>query len=287
MKVSFLIPEIKYTENWVSELRKIGIDVLVNNCDGDCDFIIGMSDSQILNIDKYHKIFPDIPMINYDWDIYEWVWLDPIRKVFYENFGKLLKESLEVWCPSDCTIKRLEEWFGLKNGFVIKAPVSFFDVETSDQRYVLNPLREVPDKNLGWFEKACGELDIPFLETKHKINNFDVYKKIVAECSFIVCPYYEASTGGLTLVEGYRIGKPVLISDSKYCGARDYFADRAVYFKADDFEDFKRRIKDMWDNPIQLDTNVCKQHTEQFSVKNFAENIKNRLEVLKNDTNRI
>ena len=65
------------------------------------------------------------------------------------------------------------------------------------------------------------------------------FQKWLAEANLLLCPYYEASTGGLSLLEGFNIGKPVLVCDSPYLGAKDYFGDNAFYFKNGDYEDLK------------------------------------------------
>ena len=112
------------------------------------------------------------------------------------------------------------------------------------------------DKNYGWLKRACNELKIPLVEPNHKLSEPE-FQKVIAECSFLCTEYHEASTGGLTLLEGHRLGKPVVISDSKYMGARDYFGDRAIYFNDNSYEDFKKTIKGVWENTPVLDREEC------------------------------
>jgi len=109
------------------------------------------------------------------------------------------------------------------------------------------------------------------------------FQKRIANCTFLVCEYYEASTGGLTLLEGHRLGKPVLVSDSPYMGAKDYFGDRANYFKHDDYEDFKNKISEMWNNRTTLDREACVKFTDRYSLENMVKEMIERMKVLKSE----
>lgn len=130
-----------------------------------------------------------------------------------------------------------------------------------DGGYALCTLRHLPDACDTWFEQCCAELGIPFLRTDHNLDRAG-YERAVAECRFLVSHYREASTGGLTLMEGYRLGKPVLLSDSRWNGARDYFGDRAVYFRGDDREDFKTALGTMHSAPSPVPPD-CRQWVER------------------------
>ena len=148
----------------IPEFRRQGIDVLVNEINSDCNFLIGSTVSQYNKIKQFHDQYPNIPMINYNWDMYEWIWKQP-RNYNWEGYGELLKKSVEVWCPSNEVILRAEEFFGCgSNHRVIKTFARLFEYnsEVVDKRYIYQPMRNYElDKNYGWLRKACSELNIP------------------------------------------------------------------------------------------------------------------------------
>lgn len=278
MKLSFAIPPNNFLHDLIKPIEKLGHEVQIDKITADSDVLIGWSISQMSKIKEMHAKFPKVPMINYNWDVYEWVWKHPRGKDYdWEGYGELLGESLEVWCPSRSVAMRNREFYNLKNNFVLKTFVPFFDVAVSDKNFVLNPLRQIPDRNFGWFERACTEVNIPYRSTEKRLS-WKEYTGIVATCTFIVCPWYEASTGGLTLIEGYRLGKQVLVSDSPYMGARDYFGERANYFQYYSYPHFKNMLIKMWRNREELDIVECRKFTDQYRVEVMAEKICDRLE---------
>ena len=111
MKICIVKPKSVNVDPWIPEFRKRGHKVYENNHNnGDIDVIIGASNSVMTTTRKFHKIFPNVPMINYNWDVYEWVWRHP-RGHDWKAYGELLKESNEIWCPSESVVKRNEERF--------------------------------------------------------------------------------------------------------------------------------------------------------------------------------
>ncbi|HBZ40000.1 MAG TPA: hypothetical protein DEO59_16560 [Balneola sp.] len=257
--------------------------ILVDKISDDCDFLIGWSVTQMDKIEKLHKQCPNVPMINYNWDIYKWVWTTPRDGEYdFKRYGELLKKSIEVWCPSESVVKRNKEYFNIKKNHIIKTSAQFFEAkgQVRDRHYALNAMRDMPDKTLHWFKKACEALDIPYQETNKRLS-WEAYKEVVQNCSFVVCPMYEASTGGLTLLEAYRLGKPVLMSNSYYQGGQDYFGDKAEYFQYDSYSNFKAKLKDMWENPRKVNIEDAIIFTDQYTPEKMAESVLNRLKELK------
>ena len=123
---------------------------------------------------------------------------------------------------------------------------------------------------MGWPRRACRELDIPLKESGHRLSE-EEFQRTVAHCTFLCTEYEEASTGGLTLLEGFRLGKPVVVSDSKYMGARDYLGDEAIYFNNDSYEDFKETIKNTWENPPTLSLDLCREITDQYTLDKMVD----------------
>lgn len=290
MKVSFVLPADQFSHKIVDEFENFGFEVLRNYCTDDCDFIIGISHSQLNTIARLNYFFPKIPMINYNWDLYGWVDVSSSSGYNWKGYGELLKKTLEIWTPSKEVNLRTEEFFGLGNRCkVIKSYARLFEYngDIRDERYIFQPMRYYKhDKNFGWLKRACIELDIPLYESLHKLSEPEFQKKI-AECSFLVTEYHEASTGGLTLLEGYRLGKPVVVSDSKYMGARDYFGDRAIYFKDGDYADFKNTIKQVWGKTPILDIQDCREFTDRYSVNYMVSEMVERLRFLKQERDNI
>jgi len=285
MKISLIKPNSVNVDPWVPEFRSLGINVLVNNIDSDCDFIICASHSQVGLLKNAHYRYPKTPIINYNWDLYGWIWKNP-GTYDWRSYGEMLFKSTEIWCPSNEVIKRTEEFFKL--GYkckVIKTFARFFnyDGDITDNRYVLNPMRPyIFDKNYGWLKKACQELDIPLKESNHSLTEKE-FQKTIAQCSFLCTEYHEASTGGLTLLEGYRLSKPVIVSDSEYMGARDYFGDRAIYFDDNNYHNFKFTLNKVWNNTPVLNIEECRAFTDTIpSVKEMVMQMANRLWEIKN-----
>lgn len=211
------------------------------------DAIVCMSISRMREAEASADYWPHVPLFVYQWDAYEWVWLRPRPSEYdYNRWGNLLKRAREIWVPSNCAGHRTEEWWGLKNWRTILSSAPCWDHDhVHDGGYALCTLREIPDPRWGWFERACDELAIKYYSSNHERTYTD-YQDLVAGCRLLCSPLYELSTGGLTLLEGYRLGKPVLLSNSPYHGGADYMGERAWYFQHDDFEQFKQELWRMY-----------------------------------------
>lgn len=83
-------------------------------------------------------------------------------------------------------------------------------------------------------------------------------------------------------MEGYRLGKPVVTSDSKYMGARDYFGEKAIYFDDNSYENFKDTIKEVWENTPRLSRKECTEFidTHNPSLEEMVTAMVERLKVL-------
>ncbi len=285
MKISIIKPVSVNVDPWIDEFRNQDCQVVVNNLEADCDFLIGASHSQLNNINAQSAKFPKIPIVNYNWDLYGWVDVSSHAGYNWKGYGDLLARSAEIWCPSEEVILRTEEFFGLgKKCHVIKTFARFFEYkEIKDLGYVYQTMRHyTKDKNFGWTKKACRELSIPFYESNHSLSEA-AFQKVVASCRLMCNEYYEASTGGLTLLEGYRLGKPVIISNSPYMGAKDYFGDRAIYFDHNDYENFKKILKHTWENAPKLNVDECRAFTDQYSLREMVSQMVGRLKILKEE----
>lgn len=285
MKLAFIIPTPNFLLDLVKPLEEMGHTVLINRCTDDTDFIIGWSISVNRDIEGFHRRYSHIPLITYNWDMYHWIKEHP-RGYPWNDFALLMKDSLEVWVPSDEVRLRQEEYFNVKTPTrTIKSFARFFEPTTKveDGRFLMNHMRVQPDKCVGNFESVCQELGIPYMSPDHSLSE-EEFQRRVATCTALVCPFYEASTGGLTILEGHRLGKPVVLCDSQYQGGREYMGDRAIYYKWDDREEMKRVLLDVFDNPPKLDLEECKKHCANFTHTKMAEDIDTALKELYNKT---
>jgi len=247
--------------------------------DASCDVFLSLQMGHHAELIRLKRSFPHVKFVTYVWDCYDWIW-EQGRGYDWKGYGELCQVSDMVWVPSQGQVLRLKQHWGIEKYDIVKCYAQFFDHDAvSDGGYVSNPLREIPDPQLGWIEKACTELDIPYEHGGRKQGQtgrtWDEYKDFIAKASFIVCPWYEASTGGMSLLEGYNLGKEVLICDSPYLGASDYFGYRANYFEPN-YEDMKRMIGLMWSQrytfpskPLEDKQEFCKE----FTADAFAERI--------------
>jgi len=261
-----------WLEKLMDELSKYGYQRVNENP----DIILGMTHSLTSESREAYERYPIVLKVQYNWDLYEWQ--------NYDGYRWLLDKSDDIWYPSSAVQKRTQEFYGMEKGRIIKTfiPVEHLkDAEIKDERFVLSPIRHyLKDKYFGWFEKACEELKIPYDHPDHSYSD-EEFKRKIASCSFIVSAYYEASTGGLGIIEGTYLGKSVLLTDSPYMGAKDYLGDRAWYFT--DYESLKEKIKLLWDNTPKLNLKECQDWVlESYSVARMAKEVNDALQRVRN-----
>jgi hypothetical protein len=222
--------------------------------------------------------WPNATLYAYNWDTYEWVWTNPRPGEYdYLRYGRLLKEAREVWVPSECTRRRTRQWWDIDSKVVLSSCPWWHRWDTKDLGYVLCTLRQIPDRDWGLFEQACQELSLPYKMTNHDVT-YEEYQDTVAHCRFLVSHLHEASTGGLTLLEGYCLGKPSLLSDSEWHGGRDYMGDRATYFAAGNLNSLKTTLKLIYNNPPRIDREQAKRWVmQQFSDERMVGDILRRI----------
>ena len=234
----------------------------------------------------FRNAFPHIPFINYTLDFYKTVWTAPNPHGYnWGAYRDIIKTATEVWCISNEVKQRLtEEGINPDLCTVMKIWARFFDYDGPilDKRYILNPARPyAADKNYGWLDRACEELQIPVVKSGNQMTE-EQFQKVIAECSFMCTEYNEQSTGCLTLLEGYKLGKVSVVSDSPYEGVRDYLGDRAIYFDDNNYYDFKRVIKRTWENTPQLNLKECEEFCNAHpTLEETVDVIIERLEYLK------
>jgi hypothetical protein len=231
------------TEAQVKAMRQAGFE-FVELKEADVIYCASIS---VMNNALEAKKLTGKPLVVYCWDYYLWAHEKCTMSGDWRRYADLLKMADLIFVPSRAQQKRLKELLDL-DSVVVLSGVTTYDKKPIDDGYILDPLREYPEENYGWAQRAASELNIPIITPNHQCT-LTAYRHIVSRCRFIVSVYREASTGGLTLVEGLWLGKPCLISNSPYQGAKDYVGKFARTFQYDDYEDFKRVVKEMWNGP--------------------------------------
>lgn len=193
-----------------------------------------------------------LPLVTYCWDYYKWAHEGRHPgEGDWKGYARFLKQADLILVPSHAQQLRLKELLGLDSE-VVRSGVKKYNSVTHDEGFILDPVREYPDENCGWAETAAYELEIPFLHTEHRYTH-EQFRELVATCTFMTCAYREASTGGLTLAEGLWLGKPSLVSNSPYMGARDYLGEYGYYFQYDSFKALKEQMQFLWETRPQVD----------------------------------
>lgn len=245
------------------------------------DVILCMSVTQMDLCEEAMRANPRAKLFVYNWDVYEWSLKNPRpREYDWKRFKELCLKATEVWVPSEAEAGRYRRWTG-KESVIVKTCVPFWtmpDIEPRDSRFVLDTLRETPDPYWGMAEKACRELGIPFVASRH-VQGFAKYAQLLASCTMSVSTLQEASTGGLGLVEAAWYGKPCLVPNNPENAGAEYVPG-AFRFAAGDLADLKAKIKELWETPaIDYGCADRARIRKDFSAEAMAAAIDARLRV--------
>lgn len=216
------------------------------------------------------KVNPNKPLIVFCWDYYKWIHDQEISE--WKDYAKLLEKAKLIIVPSEAQKRALKDLLGLES-VVVRSGIKTYEHAISDEDFVLDPLRYYPFPQAKWAEQAGEELGIPVVHSEHQFTE-EAFRKLVASCSFMTNCVPEASTGGLTLCEGLYLGKPSLVSDSKYQGANSYLQDFGTYFEYNNYEDFKEKFQKMWDERPKHDIEKAREYLKnELSFDIMAKNI--------------
>lgn len=215
------------------------------------------------------------PLVTYCWDYYLWAH-NNIRKGGnpwdWKRYADMLIHCDLIFVPSAAQQRRLKELLNLDSTVVHTGIRRFEGIDVRDDGFILDPLRYYPEEASGWAEKAANELGIPVVHSEHAYTD-DEFRKLLATCSFMTCCVSEASTGGLSLMEGLWLGKPSLVSDSPYQGARDYLGDLGYYFTHDSYDSLVRTMKMIWDRRPTISQATVERHMKDYSFELMAKNL--------------
>jgi len=278
MKIAYITQEYDWSLNLVPELIKFRHEVMVNDCSEDCDVLFAIERTLSEYTMRLHRKYPKVPLIMNNWDWYDYV---PKDKGTYPIFIQLLKEAKEVWSGDMDTAKTTEKSIGIKSSFPLYIFILPYEWEGNkkDWGYIMNGSRADPNKRVDWYKQAAEELEIPHKSYNPNINSRPDYIRAIKNCSFYVSA---AKEGGVSipLAEASYCKKPILSPDNPGC--REMWGDNATYFKTNDYEDFKAKMKYLWENykskEIQDKVERCyKIVEERFLPQIMASRIHNRL----------
>ena len=252
-------------------LEKEGVRT-VSDMDNSVDIVLTGAVGKYKEVENLRKKY-GFPVVQYVWDLYEWAWEGKRPNDYdWHGYGEVVKQADDIWSPNVGTQKRITEYLGM-DSIVIEPHIDFYEHERKDEGYVLDHMRDYPVENEKWVEKACTELNIPFKRTMHGLSLQD-YRKVVSNARLLVTPYDEASTGGLTLLEGLYNGVPSLVSNSQYSGGKEYLGKHANTFQEGDYNDFKKQLAKLYNNPPKP---RARKHLKKFSPEVIAKKYKDRL----------
>jgi len=277
-KISFITPETDWSLNLVPELIKLRHEVLVNDCSEDCDVMFAIERTLSEFTMKLHRKYPKVPLIMNNWDWYEYT---DKTKGTYPTFIQLLKESKEVWSGDIDTAKTTEKAIGIKSSFPLYIFIMPWEWEgdNKDYGYIIFGSRIDKNKRFDWFKQAAEELEIPFKAYHPETNSRADYIRTLKNCSFYVSASKE---GGVSIpeAEASYCKKPILSPDNP--GRKEMWGNNSTYFKRDDYEDFKAKMKWLWENykskEIQDKVEKCyKIVNERFLPQVMAKRVSDRL----------
>lgn len=267
-------------EGFMRELRDMGHKVSPQ-ADSDTDIIFCASITKMQSAKSIRDSFK-VPIVNYCWDFYKWAH-EGKHDLPWGKYEEFLRGSDLVIVPSAAQQRRLKEMLNI-DSVVIRTSTPVSDHATKDGGYVLDPVRYYHhDPNCYWVRDACAELDIPFVHSEHQYTK-EEFARLIAEARLLTCGYVEASTGGLSLVEGLWNGKPSLVSNSPYMGAVDYLGKFGNYFQWDSYEDLKDKLKTLFHAPPVINVKEAREYiSNNLSDKTMAQEIEKHLCELKNN----
>jgi hypothetical protein len=221
-----------------------------------------------------------LPTVYYNWDLYPWQVKAPRPTLPWRAYVHALRTAREIWVPNRGTAVRTAE-FTERDSVIIKPCYRPWEPASGPGGCVVDVMRPyTQDPCYGWVKRACDDLGLPCVETRCSLP-WDQYRAAVGGARLLVSAYHEASTGGLSLLEGYHHGAHVLVNDSPFQGANDLFGGRVWTFKDGDFDDLKRVLKQLWDVTVLPTPSRLEERrewlTENYSETTFAKRVAARL----------
>lgn len=207
------------------------------------------------------------------------------REVWRAYQDSLLHASMII-APSTSSAQRMRETLqpqGLRGKVrvVLAACDPWWEKYTVPcyEHHVMDVMRSYDDWGNGLVKRICDAHQIPCVVSRGELS-FQEFQRAVANAKILVCAYDEASTGGLTLLEGYALGKQVLVSDSPWNGAVDYFGNKATYFRRGNEGSLVTTLLRMWQEPPPPCPHNADWVRHNYSDSRMAKNIADLLREL-------
>jgi hypothetical protein len=282
----------------VAAFARLGVSLVGENQEDvwaarGCDAILCGSFPMYGHALRAHEL-TGLPVIHYCWDLYPFQLNDTevsspgggaapavrptTNATRWREYAGWLGDALDVWVPSRCTADRVREFTGRESA-VIRSPVYLWGPPPGGPypglppagTYVVDVMRWYKgDPNMRAVGAACKDVGVPCVEMNHRLP-WDEFRRCVGNAALLVSATYEASTGGLTLLEGYAHGVPCLLSDSPRHGGRDYLGNRADYFKWDSPADLRDKIFFLYHDRRPIDAAAARAWVEtEYSDDRFA-----------------
>jgi len=281
MKIAFITPETDWSINLIPELIKLRYEVLVNDCSEDCDVLFAIERTLTDFTTILHKRYPKVPLVVNNWDWYEYT---DKTKGTYPKFIELLKEAKDVWSGDMDTAKTTEKAIGIKSEF----PLYIFimpwewEGEKKDYGYIMMGSRKDKNKRFVWFKRAAEELGIPYKAYHPEDNGRQDYINTLKNCSFYVSASREEGVC-IPVTEATYCGKAFLSPDNEGC--KEIWGDNTFYYERDNYEDFKAKVKWLWENyktrEVQDKIKKCQEIVDKLLLPHcMAERVSKRLEII-------
>ena len=187
-----------------------------------------------------------------------------------------------VFVPNEGTKQSLKAMTRTDNIKVILPFARLYDTpeeDILDKGYVAIAARKYTiDSTEKWLPWALSELNIPHISVQRPshakyLADPKNYTDFLNHCSFVVSAKLEASTGGMSLVEAYNNGKPVLIPNSSLHGGNDIFGDRAYKYDYGSYDSLKSSLQYLWEKRPKQNLKECREFCKNFTVDALSERI--------------
>lgn len=206
-----------------------------------------------VEVNRHRQHFP-LKVAYFCWDLYRVnmegtrAGMDADAKRMWADYARALDAADLVLVPTEAARRQVRRWVA-KPPILTVPPACdpwWKGAPIREGKHVLDVMRPYDDWGQGKVRAACEALGLPCVESRGELS-FEQFQQAVIDAKVLACAYDEASTGGLTLLEGYALGKRVVGNSSTFNGVRDVFGPLALFFRPFDEEDLRRAIKTAWD----------------------------------------
>jgi len=281
MRISFLTPERGVFTGgrnwmmWIYDLLAKRHDVLLNNCDSETEVILGMTDSQKENIIRFHRKFPSIPLILYNWDMHP-----KIKKHFDKEWLDLLNQADEIWTQTKYHADYCKEVTGLDHyvmpmGAPLVEELSNAQKKICYEKFAIMASRRDTYKGWDTFEKGCEFAEIPHISCHPNKYSREEYIDFLKRAGCMVIASEEEANSPMSSYEAAYMRKPLLLSDIP--ANREEWGNAATYFKVNDIEDFSQKLHFVLDGKADSLIDRAFNRVQKYTAEEFVKRISDRV----------